>query len=156
MRDKKWQSPAGPFRPADGRGLWRERFSCAKSPEGAKITGAVAAGGSSESIRSLRRIVGEGLRVDEPMSRHTTIGVGGAARIMVVPRSMEQVVKLVRYARSAILDYVVLGKGSNLIVRDGGFDGMVIKMGTHLSKVRVNRIWSSASASRGRWVVRWS
>lgn len=108
--------------------------------------------GSSDPAKSLRRIVGEGLRLDEPMSRHTTIGVGGEARIMVVPRSMGQVVELVRYARSAALDYVVLGKGSNLIVRDGGFDGMVIKMGTHLSKVRVNRrtVFAEGGASFAR------
>jgi UDP-N-acetylmuramate dehydrogenase len=88
---------------------------------------------------SLEKIVGEGLRCEEPMSRHTTIGVGGAARFMVTPRNMEQVAKLVRLARTSGLDYVVVGKGSNLIVRDGGYDGLVVKMGTHLSKVRWNR-----------------
>jgi UDP-N-acetylmuramate dehydrogenase len=89
--------------------------------------------------RSLRRLVGDALRCDEPMSRHTTIGVGGAARFVVAPRNMAQVAKLVHLARSAGLDYVVVGKGSNLIVRDGGYDGMVMKLGPHLSKVRLNR-----------------
>jgi UDP-N-acetylmuramate dehydrogenase len=89
---------------------------------------------------ALRRIVGDGLRCDEPMSRHTTIGVGGAARFMVAPRNMEQVTKLVRFARSSGVDYIVVGKGSNLIVRDGGYDGIVLKLGTHLSKTRVNRV----------------
>jgi UDP-N-acetylmuramate dehydrogenase len=88
---------------------------------------------------SLRRIVGDGLRVDEAMSRHTTIGVGGRARFMAVPRNMRQVAKVVRCALVAGIDYVVVGKGSNLIVRDGGYDGVVIKMGTHLSKIRINR-----------------
>jgi UDP-N-acetylmuramate dehydrogenase len=89
--------------------------------------------------RSLRRFVGDALRCDEPMSRHTTIGVGGAARFIVAPRNMAQVAELVRFARSAGLDYIVVGKGSNLIVRDGGYDGMVMKLGPHLSKVRLNR-----------------
>ena len=95
--------------------------------------------GTAATVRALRRIVGEGLRRDEPMSRHTTIGVGGAARYMVAPRNMEQVARLVRYAHTAGLDYIVVGKGSNLIVRDGGYDGMIMKLGTHLSKVRLNR-----------------
>jgi len=95
---------------------------------------------SSQNVsRALRRIVGEGLRRDEPMSRHTTIGVGGPARFMAIPRNMEQAAKLVRYARSSGLDYVVVGKGSNMIVRDGGYDGVIVKLGTHLSKVRVNQ-----------------
>ncbi|MGD8413393.1 MAG: UDP-N-acetylmuramate dehydrogenase, partial [Candidatus Latescibacterota bacterium] len=87
----------------------------------------------------MKRIVGDGLRCDEPMSKHTTIGVGGAARFMVTPRNMEQVGELVRYARSAGVDYVIVGKGSNLIVRDGGYDGIVVKMGTYMSKTRLNR-----------------
>lgn len=90
-------------------------------------------------VRSLKRIVGDGVRRDEPMSRHTTIGVGGTARFIVTPRNMGQVAKLVRFARTAELDYIVVGKGSNLIVRDGGYDGMVVKLGPHLSKVRLNR-----------------
>jgi UDP-N-acetylmuramate dehydrogenase len=96
--------------------------------------------GKAESVASaLRSIVGDDLRCDEPMSRHTTIGVGGAARFMVAPRNMEQVTKLVRFARSSGVEYIVVGKGSNLIVRDGGYDGMVVKLGTHLSKTRMNR-----------------
>jgi UDP-N-acetylmuramate dehydrogenase len=108
--------------------------------------------GTNERARALRRIVGEGLRRDEPMSRHTTIGVGGAARFMVSPRNMEQAARLVRYAHTTGLEYVVVGKGSNLIVRDGGYDGMIMKLGTHLSKVRLNRrtVFAEGGASFAR------
>jgi len=101
---------------------------------------------------SLARIVGDGLRRDEPMSRHTTIGVGGPARFMVTPRNMEQVAKLVRFARSTGIEYIVVGKGSNLIVRDGGYGGIVVKMGTYLSKVRMNRrtVFAEGGASFAR------
>jgi UDP-N-acetylmuramate dehydrogenase len=53
---------------------------------------------------------------------------------------MGQVARLVRYAAQNEIEYFVVGKGSNLIVRDGGYDGIVIKMSTHLGKVRVNRL----------------
>ncbi len=89
--------------------------------------------------RALRRIVGDGLKNDEPMSRYTTIGVGGVAQYMVTPRNYLQVSALVKYAHKSRLDYFVLGKGSNLIVRDAGFSGMIIRMGTYLSKIRINR-----------------
>ena len=108
--------------------------------------------GTETTVRALRRIVGEGLRCDEPMSRHTTIGVGGAARFMVAPRNMGQAARLVRYAHRAQLEYVVVGKGSNLIVRDGGYDGMIIKLGTYFSKVRLNRrtVFAEGGASFAR------
>lgn len=104
------------------------------------------------TARALRRIVGEDLRLEEPMSRHTTIGVGGATRYMVVPRNARQVVRLARYVRSNGLPCVVLGNGSNLIVRDGGFDGVVIKMSRYLSKVRVNQrtVFAEGGASFAR------
>jgi len=89
--------------------------------------------------RALRRIVGDGLKIDVPMARYTTIGVGGAAQYMVTPRNYLQVSALVKYAHKSRLDYFVLGKGSNLIVRDAGYPGMIIKMGTYLSKIRINR-----------------
>jgi UDP-N-acetylmuramate dehydrogenase len=92
-----------------------------------------------QMAQELRRMLRDGLRRDEPMSRHTTIGVGGRARLLAVPSTAGQVARVVRYAGSVGLPYVVVGKGSNLIVRDGGYDGMVIKLGTHLSRVRVNK-----------------
>ena len=94
--------------------------------------------------RDLKRILGDGLRTDEPMSKHTTIGVGGAARVLAIPSTMRQVGKIVSYANRRGLTYAVVGKGSNLIVRDGGYDGMIVKMGAQLSKVKVNKTTVSA------------
>lgn len=89
--------------------------------------------------RELDRALPGHVRVDEPMSRHTTIGVGGAARILATPATMAQVAKLVRYAGDNGIEYFVVGKGSNLIVRDGGYEGIVMKMSPHLGKVTVNQ-----------------
>jgi len=94
--------------------------------------------------RGLREIVGADLRIDEPMSRHTTIGVGGPARYLAIPGSASQVVALVKFAGATGLEYMVLGKGSNLVVRDGGYDGLVIKVGSQISRVRLNRETVSA------------
>lgn len=87
----------------------------------------------------MRSFLGKDLNVDEPMSRHTTIGVGGPARFFVAPRTEAQVTKTVRYAARQKIPYVALGKGSNMIVRDGGYDGIVIKMATHMCKIKVNK-----------------
>jgi len=98
------------------------------------------------ATRDLGRILRGGLRVDEPMSKHTSIGVGGVARLLAEPVTTGQVVRLVRYAGENEIEHFVLGKGSNLIVRDGGYDGIVIKMGTRLGKIRVNRLTVRAEA----------
>jgi len=90
--------------------------------------------------RDLRRITRGGVKENEPMSAHTTLGVGGAARILITPASTGQVVKIVRYAHRNAIPYFVLGKGSNLIVRDGGYDGLVISMGARMCRVRVNKL----------------
>ena len=89
--------------------------------------------------RELNRILRGGLHADEPMSKHTTIGVGGNARLLAEPTSINQVTRVVRYTLESGLAYTVVGKGSNLIVRDGGYDGLIIKLGTHLGKIRLNR-----------------
>jgi UDP-N-acetylmuramate dehydrogenase len=90
-------------------------------------------------VTELGRVLGERLRVDEPMARHTTIGVGGPARVMALPRSSAEVARIVRCAVSHGLPYLSVGKGSNLIVRDGGYEGVVIKLAEHMTRVRLNQ-----------------
>jgi UDP-N-acetylmuramate dehydrogenase len=88
---------------------------------------------------ALRGIFRERLLLNEPMSRHTTIGVGGPVRWMVLPATAAEVARGVRAAISHGVPYVAVGKGSNLIVRDLGYDGLVIKLAEHMTKVRVNQ-----------------
>ncbi len=97
----------------------------------------------------LRAFLGERVRTDEPMSKHTTIGVGGAARCLVLPRTPSEVARVVRIARAAGVPYVPVGKGSNLIVRDGGYPGIVIQLAEHMTRVRVNArtVWAEGGAS---------
>jgi UDP-N-acetylmuramate dehydrogenase len=88
---------------------------------------------------ALRKIFGERLIAGEAMSRHTTIGVGGPVRWMVLPKTAAEIARAVRCAIAGRIPYVAVGKGSNLIVRDRGYDGIVIKLAEHMTKVRVNQ-----------------
>jgi len=90
-------------------------------------------------VRELDEVMPGRLRECEPMARHTTIGVGGPARGMVEPASIAQLCAVVRAARRHRVERVAVGKGSNLIVRDGGYDGIIIKMGRSMAKVTVNK-----------------
>jgi UDP-N-acetylmuramate dehydrogenase len=78
---------------------------------------------------------GELLR-NEPLSRHTTWRVGGPAAALFRPANHVDLVRAIRLLRGAELPWLVLGGGSNLLVRDGGYDGMVIDL-RHFNAVRI-------------------
>jgi UDP-N-acetylmuramate dehydrogenase len=101
------------------------------------------------AANDLAAFLGARLRVAEPMSKHTTMGVGGPARLMALPATPGEVARVVRYALRKNIPVVGVGKGSNLIVRDAGFEGIVIQLATHLTGVRVNQrsVRAAAGAS---------
>ncbi|MDP0495147.1 MAG: UDP-N-acetylmuramate dehydrogenase [Verrucomicrobiota bacterium JB024] len=66
------------------------------------------------------------LKLGEPLARKTTIGIGGPARFYAEPASEADVAYLLREAREAALPVLPLGRGSNLIVADAGFDGLAL------------------------------
>lgn len=86
----------------------------------------------------LKEILGEdNIQRDVPMSEHITFRTGGPADIMAVPSCEEDVRKTVSALRSENVPYYILGNGSNVLVRDGGFRGVIIHIGKALAEVRV-------------------
>src|SRR5216117_2603572 len=77
----------------------------------------------------LKAIVGEdsAVRLYEPLSKHTTLRVGGPAQFWVEPRSEEAFAELIRFCRAEHLPLFAIGRGSNLLVRDGGIRGVVVR-----------------------------
>ena len=65
---------------------------------------------------------------NEPMSKHTTFGVGGPAAEFVVPESADELAEVLATCRTAGVPYFVLGKGSDLLVSDEGFDGVIVSL----------------------------
>jgi len=63
---------------------------------------------------------------NEPLSRYTTLGVGGPAEIYIEPAGEKELAAVLRYAAERELPVFILGRGSNLLVRDGGIRGIVI------------------------------
>jgi UDP-N-acetylmuramate--L-alanine ligase/UDP-N-acetylenolpyruvoylglucosamine reductase len=76
----------------------------------------------------LKAIVGEegDVRLYEPLSKHTTLRVGGPAQFWVEPRSEQSFAELIRFCRAEHLPVFAIGRGSNLLVRDGGIRGVVV------------------------------
>jgi UDP-N-acetylmuramate dehydrogenase len=75
------------------------------------------------------------LRLNEPMSRHTTLHIGGIADILADPMSEDEIICLLTEARDIGFPVTVIGKGSNLVVRDGGIRGLVIRIASGFSKI---------------------
>ena len=73
-----------------------------------------------------RLSAGSLVRADEPLGRRTTLRVGGAADLYVEPASEADLAAALAFAQERALPFFVLGRGSNLLVRDGGYRGMVI------------------------------
>ena len=76
----------------------------------------------------LKAIVDEesDVRLYEPLSKHTTLRVGGPAQFWVEPRSEQSFAKLIRFCHAEHLPLFAIGRGSNLLVRDGGIRGVVV------------------------------
>jgi len=75
------------------------------------------------------------VKYGEPLGRHTTYRIGGPAAVHFAPASNEAVAGAVAWAREHKVPYLVLGLGSNVLIRDGGFRGLVIKIGKGLDVV---------------------
>ena len=89
----------------------------------------------------LKAIVGEegDVRLYEPLSKHTTLRVGGPAQFWVEPRNENAFAELIRFCRSENLPLFVIGRGSNLLVRDGGIRGVVVHpRGGDFDKIEVD------------------
>jgi UDP-N-acetylmuramate dehydrogenase len=71
---------------------------------------------------------------NEPLGRYTTWRLGGPARYLVLPADVEDVVKALEMARERGLPWLALGLGSNVLVKDGGFPGVVIRLGKGLDR----------------------
>jgi UDP-N-acetylmuramate dehydrogenase len=89
----------------------------------------------------IKNIKGEVLR-NEPLSRHTSFGIGGPADLLVYPADTADLVALLREIRAQELPFIVLGGGTNLLVRDGGFRGVAIGL-RRLNAVKVEREYRS-------------
>ena len=80
----------------------------------------------------------ENVYLNEPMMKHTSFRIGGPADWLVSPDSAETLCGTIKLLRSLNVPYFILGNGSNLLVSDDGYRGVVIQIGKNLSKIEIN------------------
>lgn len=104
------------------------------------------------ALQELNNIVPSGrLAWDEPMSKHTSFCIGGPADVLVSPVSEGELRDLLIFCKEKKLPYYIIGKGTNLLVRDKGIRGIVIKTDKLFSYVELedNRVKAGAGLDLG-------
>ena len=91
----------------------------------------------------------EDILTEEPMSRHTTFRIGGEAACFIRISSEEQLRKLIPYFENVGVEYFVLGKGSNLLVGDKGYPGVILQISDACQQIEAeeNRLQVQAGAA---------
>lgn len=104
---------------------------------------------SASKYEYIRTIVPEErLLFHEPMNCHTTFRVGGEAECLVMVETQEELSQLIPYLSRSGQEYFILGNGSNLLVGDKGYQGIILKLGRRMQQIRVqgNHIVAGAGA----------
>lgn len=87
---------------------------------------------------------------DEPMKNHTSFCVGGPAKLLIKPKDEESLIEILKEIKKNNYNFYILGNCTNIIVRDKGFDGIIIKLKNKLNevkKVSYTEIYAGAGAS---------
>lgn len=77
------------------------------------------------------------IMVDEPMHNHISFKVGGPADILVRPRTEEEIQKVFKIAKENNIPFIIKGNGSNILIKDGGFRGLVIEIADNFSDYKI-------------------
>ena len=98
-------------------------------------------------MNELYRIVGDkNVKIEEPMSKHTTFRIGGPAQYFVMPETIEELGQIVLLCQAENVPYFVVGHGSNLLVGDKGMRCVVIQLYSNFAhyKIEGDRVYAQA------------
>ncbi len=86
----------------------------------------------------IRIIPGDHIRLNEPMKNHTSLHIGGKADYFATPKDEEEVKAVISLCKDENIPYYIMGNGSNLLVSDAGFRGLILQLGDEFQKASVS------------------
>lgn len=103
---------------------------------------------SGQIAEALYGVLGtkEQIMLEEPMSGHTTFRIGGPAKIFVTPEDRRELAAVLALCRKEGCPWTILGNGSNLLVSDSGFAGVVIQIGKGFDQIAIEGEQMAAGA----------
>lgn len=116
-----------------------------------------------EQREELKHLMRKGsIAFDEPMSRHSSAEIGGQAEAFIKVEDVEELKSIMSWTRERTIDYRFWGEGCNMLVRDGGIRGLIIKLGEAFSSINTERISGDemfvvvGAATRAHDLATWS
>ena len=103
-----------------------------------------------EIFYQLCKVVGsDNVYTDEPLKRHTTFRIGGIADYYVLPHSKTEIIETIQVCERQNIPYYILGNGSNLLVSDKGYRGVIIQIYKNFSDIKIEetKVMVQAGAS---------
>ena len=88
-----------------------------------------------------------GIQKNVPLAKYTTFRIGGLAKYFFVAKNKEEIISAILVAKKLKLSFFILGGGSNILVSDRGFKGLVIKVESRILKVEGSNIYAGAGVS---------
>ena len=89
-------------------------------------------------IKDIEQIVKGTILFDEPMSKHTSYGIGGPAKAYITPSDKSDLKSVLKFSNANNLPVYFIGSGSNLLVSDEGIDGLVITLGKSFKRLEID------------------
>lgn len=80
----------------------------------------------------------ESVFMDEPMKKHISFKVGGPCDILVRPKSVEEIRNVMKVLKEKNIPFLIKGNGTNILIRDGGYRGVVIELSDNFNEVKIN------------------
>lgn len=94
------------------------------------------------------RLIGEKVEFDKNLAQFTTFKTGGPARYFLAAESVDEIARAIKIANEYSIDFFLLGGGSNILLSDDGFDGLIIKVGTRgITLLENNQVYCAAGES---------
>ena len=91
--------------------------------------------------KQLKQIIKYGeIKENEPLKDYTSFKIGGPAKFVILPKTLEEFIKLVLFLQKNKINYYVLGNGTNILVSDLGYDGVIIKTTNYNEITRNNDV----------------
>lgn len=96
--------------------------------------------------KTIEQLLGSALKKNEPLANHVRFKIGGPAKYFYVAKTSDELVKAIQAAEQNKVSYFVLGSGSNILISDQGFNGLVIKPENRNFKIKDDEIVAESGA----------